>query len=105
MNIGPLFERDFQRMFTAMGLDPASVGTMESPHLLLRPTDRKCPLEAGDILFIDGPDAEVNEKMPFAFEIAISESGVIECEPLIKTLHDMAQAVDDIIVSFRPLLV
>lgn len=73
--------------------------------LFIRPADPLCPLKAGDELFIDSPDAEENTEMKFAFNIALNEPGVIEGEPLIETLQGMTDAVYNIILGFKPMLV
>ncbi len=69
-----------------------------------RPADRMCPLKEGDELFIDAPDAEPNEKMNFRFDVALAEPQVAEGEPLLETIHHIAQLVDQIIVPFGSLL-
>jgi hypothetical protein len=70
----------------------------------IRPADRMCPLKVGDELFIDAPDAEVNEKMDFRFEVALAEPQIAEGEPLLETIHHIANLVDQIIVPFGSLL-
>ena len=42
--------------------------------------------------------------MDFTCEIAFNESGICEGEPLLETLHGMAQLVDNLISDFLPLL-
>jgi len=77
VNIGPTFERLFP-----------GFRDIEFPALFLRPADRLFPLKAGDKLFIDAPDAELNEKLQFRFDIAFGE-------PLIETLQHMADLIDN----------
>ncbi|HEY5110759.1 MAG TPA: hypothetical protein VII67_00330, partial [Acidimicrobiales bacterium] len=72
--------------------------------LFLAPADSLFPLKAGDVLFTDLPDAEPNEDQKFSFDIAISEPGIIEGEPLVETLHQMVDLVDHLVPIFRPLL-
>lgn len=74
------------------------------PALFLRPADPQFPLEAGDELFVDAPDAEPNEKMQFRFEVALSEPQVLEGEPVLETLHQMVDLVDNLLPAFAPLL-
>jgi hypothetical protein len=85
-----------------MGIMPPQV---ETRGLLWRPAgkSRICPLKVGDVLF-DSPSSEVDEEMEFTCEIAFNEPGICECEPLLETLHGMAQLVDDIVTGFIPLL-
>jgi hypothetical protein len=61
------------------------------------------PLKAGDVLFTS-PSTEVDENIEFTVEIAVNELGICECEPLIETLHGMAQLVNNLISDFIPLL-
>lgn len=74
------------------------------PSVFLRPADRMCPLEVGDELFAEPLDTEVYEERQFLLEISFYEPGVIECEPVLKTLKDMADVVSGIVTAFGPLL-
>jgi len=53
-------------------------------HVFFRPAYRLLPLGAGNELFIDAPDAKVNEKLQFRFEVAFRELQVIEGDRLLK---------------------
>ena len=44
------------------------------------------PLKAGDVLFIDIPNAKVNEKIKFGVDVAIDEPGICDAEPLVLVL-------------------
>jgi hypothetical protein len=72
--------------------------------LFINVADRKWPLKAGDILFASFPDAELDENRQFRFQVAFGEPKIAEGEPIIETLQQMADLVDNLIVSFRPLL-
>jgi hypothetical protein len=63
-----------------------------------------CPLKAGDVLFTDLPDAEVQEEVTFSFDVALHEPGVIECKPLRETVKEMADLVSNIIYDFRSMI-
>jgi hypothetical protein len=63
-----------------------------------------CPLNVGDDLFIDAPDAEPNPKMQFAFDVAINEPQIIQAEPLIEMVHQLAGAVEAIVNQFAKYL-
>jgi len=78
------------------------IASVEMP-MFIRPADRLFPLKAGDELYIGGPDHAINEKMQFRFDVALGEPGIIEGEPLHKTIHDMADLVDNVVLSFKPL--
>ncbi len=84
---------------------PAGGATLPAISLGLRPADRLFPLKAGAELFIDAPNAKVNDKMAFRFEIAFGEPKIIEGEPLVETLHQFTDLVSKIIPGFEPLLV
>jgi hypothetical protein len=58
-----------------------------------------CPLKEGDVLFVDAPDAEVNN-MQFGFAIAFSEPGVAEGESVTDTIKALVPLVESIIRTF-----
>lgn len=80
------------------------LGAIEPLPAFYRPADRMFPLKAGDELFIGGSDDVPNEKMGFAFDIAFGEPQVVEGEPLLDTLQQMADLVDNLILAFKPFL-
>lgn len=92
-----------QKMVARLWPDRAHmIGRLGAFHV--RTADRLFPLKAGDELFIDAPDAEVNEKMQFRFDVAFGEPQIIEGEPLLETLYQFARLVSGIIPKFEPLL-
>jgi hypothetical protein len=62
------------------------------------------PLKAGDVLTVLPTEYVKDENLHFTFEIAFNELGVAECEPVPKTLRQMAQVVGDTVDSFETLL-
>lgn len=66
---------------------------------------RKCPLEVGDEL-VSGFDRilDKDEEMEFTFDIVFHEPGIVECEPILPLLVQMLNYVNDLILSFKPLL-
>ena len=82
------------------------VGDSEPPHveLFLEPANNLCPLKAGDELFIDAVDAEVNPKTSFRFTIALSEPGIVDGKPLLEMVDKFAGLVSDIVLRFKPYL-
>jgi hypothetical protein len=74
------------------------------PSLFARPADRLFPLKIGDELFIGGSDDKVNEQMRFNFDVALGEPGIMNGEPLVETLHRMADLVDSLVIGFKPFL-
>jgi hypothetical protein len=103
VNIGPLLHRSSNQAWRDAGFDKAKEVPMID--VFLRPVNRRFPLKAGDELFSDLPDAEVNEQMQFRFDVAFGQPQVVEGEPLLKTLHDMIDLVDHLITGFGPLLI
>lgn len=74
-------------------------------QLFIRPADRLFPLKVNDVLFADLPDAEEDKEMQFRFDVAIGEPGVVDDgPPLIETLTETLDFVDNLISTFRPLL-
>jgi hypothetical protein len=78
----------------------------EIVNINVRPAFRKCPLEKGDELSLawDDPSLHRNHDVKFTFEIAFSEQGIIQSQPVLQTLKEMANAIDLIIMSLKPLL-
>jgi hypothetical protein len=103
VNVGPTMHRIMKHTWNVAGFDDADIIPM--PDLFIKPADRLFPLKAGDELFSDVPDAEADEKIQFRFEIAFGEPHIVEGKPLIETLQQMIELVDNIILRFRPLLV
>lgn len=79
-------------------------GTVPKMDLFLQPGNRQFPLKAGDQLFMTPPDAEVDQNRQFRFEVAFGEKQIVEGQPLIETLQHMANMVDNLVISFKPLL-
>jgi hypothetical protein len=104
LNIGAY---GFRRMQRELSSEPYWTEIVDMPPLdaFYKVADRLFPLKEGDVLFIDkDPDPEVDEQMHFRFDVAFGESGIAEGEPLLETLSGMADRVDDVILSFKPLV-
>lgn len=78
--------------------------TVTVPPLWFHPQDRLCPLEVGDALYVEPWELEMKQDRQFRFDISFHEPGVIECEPVLVTLQNLANVVDGIITAFEPLL-
>ena len=61
------------------------------------------PLKTGDEL-LTIPGSEVEEELKCNFIVAFGEPGVGEGKPLLETLQQMVNLVDNIVLTFRPLL-
>lgn len=100
MNIGPHLHRTMQEH---LGSSPMGEKFKEIRFdLLLRPADREFPLAAGVELFIDGPDAKVNEEIQFRFEVAFGEPGIAYGVPMVETLASLVKRVEDVLPLFEP---
>jgi hypothetical protein len=100
-SIRPLEREALRTAFAPHGrselLDEVSVFSVDARQV-------KCPLKKGDELFRDVPDAEVDKDMQLYIEVVFGEPQILRCTMLAPTLLRMANAVDDIIVSFRSFL-
>ena len=94
----------FRRMQTSLSSSLMADKFTEEPALDLfyRVADRMFPLKAGDELFIDAPDAELDEKLEFRFAVAFGERDIAYGEPIIETLASYVQLVEDILLKFEP---
>jgi hypothetical protein len=72
--------------------------------LLLQPADKLFPLEAGKELFIGAPDDEPNQNMKFAFDVAVHEPGLIDGEPILKTVVQFRDRINGVVDAFRACL-
>jgi len=62
-------------------------------------------LKIGDELFIDAPDAEVNEKMQFRFGVALSEPQIVQAQSLMELLIQLTGLVEGTISTLKSELV
>jgi len=69
-----------------------------------KPADRMFPLKAGDVLFIGGSGEDIDEKLEFRFDIGFGEPGIVEGDPLLDTLKEIAGHVRSIAISFERFL-
>jgi hypothetical protein len=69
-----------------------------------RPADPLCPLKAGDELFIDAPDAEVNNKIQFRFDVSLYEPLIAEPKPIIEAFHQFANLIESAIAKLEKYL-
>jgi hypothetical protein len=73
---------DFMRTFKEL----PGFEHIEIPPLFLRPADKLFALKVGDELYIEPLNLKVAENRRFTFNISLNAPGVVECEPVIKTL-------------------
>ena len=76
----------------------------DARNFFTKPESRVCPLELGSVLLVDLFKRDIDDKVEFAFEIALNEPRIAEGESLLDTLNQMAKLVDNIVLSFKPLL-
>ena len=104
LNIGALMQSSMQELWDQP--DSPFIGQMvPALDLFLKPADVLFPLKIGDELFIDLADAEVNEKVQFRFNVALSEPQIIEAQSLMELLVQLPGLVDGIINTLTPELV
>jgi len=84
--------------------NPSMAARPEFPPILVAPVGKLSPLKVGDELLREPIDHKVYEDLKFAFQVSFYQPGIIEGEPAIKTLHDMANLVGDIIAVLGKLL-
>jgi hypothetical protein len=82
---------------------PENIDALISP-LFLVPANKLFPLKVGDQIFSETIDHKVYENRNFAFQVSLHKPGVIAGEPAIKTFHDMANLVGDIITALGKFL-
>jgi hypothetical protein len=87
-----------------MAKDNPHLGDIPALSAFFKPADRMCPIKIGDELFIDMPDAEVDQEMQFRFELAFNEPQISEGEPILERLAQMLVTVDNLLTRFAPLL-
>ena len=73
-------------------------------NIFLNPADKGFPLKSGFELYIGAVDEKPNPKQQFRFNVALSEPGIIEGEPLLETIHQLTALVEGIVVALTPRL-
>lgn len=72
---------------------------------LLADAERLRTLQIGDEVDRFAPNVEVNQNMYPRLEIAFGEPQIVEAKSVLETLQHMTDLVDNLIGSFKPLLV
>lgn len=101
-NISHVLERGMQEMLRSDERLREKFGTVTIPDLFMRPADNLFPLRPGAELFIDGPDAEPTNKATFRFEVSFGEAQVVNGEPIVPTLNEMVDKVEDVLNQLSP---
>jgi hypothetical protein len=96
--------QDVARRMAGGSFSPQALAALASKSLFLRPADNGFPLKEGFELFIGNVDEEPNPDQQFRFNVALSEPGIIEGEPLVETLHQFETLVEDIVLALTPRL-
>ena len=74
---------------------------VSSPEVWTEIRKMTYPLKAGDILYIDRPEAKPNYNAKFFIQIALNETGVCEGEPLLNLAHWSLEKVVEYIGRFK----
>jgi hypothetical protein len=72
-------------------------------QLFIRPS-QLCPLKIGEDLFGDAPEADINDKMEFRFDVAFNEPTILGCRLVRDTLQQMFLEVDRVVTLLKPKL-
>jgi len=83
---------------------PEAIAAIESMNVFLNPADKGFPLAAGFELYIGGVDEVPNPKQQFRFNVVLSEPGIVDGEPVLETIAQFANLVDEIVATLTPLL-
>lgn len=98
-NVGAHMRPMMQKQAAVVGITAPKV-----PDLYLSPADNLFPLKAGDELFTDAIDAEVNKEMDFRFDIVLNEPGIIEGGRLLDIVNDFSDLVSKTVSLFTSCL-
>jgi hypothetical protein len=97
VGIAPDFEHSFRQAAKDLPNLAAAFEGMSFPQIFLKPANPLLSLKVGDELFIGPAEPEMVEKRQFTFDIAIDAPGVVEPEPAVVTLKNIANFVGDIV--------
>jgi hypothetical protein len=98
-------DKQMREAMAAEGKDVSGMGDIADMDIWIAPEDRMFPLKAGDeLLRVKDAVAKVNDKEQFTLELAFSEPGVAEGDPLRETLEQMVKTVRKTIERLRPFL-
>jgi hypothetical protein len=70
--------------------------------IALKPADNLCPLKIDDVLFIGGPDEEINPDKPFKFAVALNEPEIAKPRPMQEFIRHLAGLVSQTVTAFKP---
>jgi hypothetical protein len=82
-----------------------------SMPIAIRPADRQYPLKDGAVLFVVSAEArrgsgtQMHNNPQFTFEVAFGEGEIVQGEPLVPTLHQLAQFIEGFVEPFKGLFV
>jgi hypothetical protein len=81
-----------------------AIDVLESFNFFVNPADTGFPLKEGFELLIGAVDEKPNPKQQFRFDVALSETGIVEGESLLITMQSFATTVDNVFNELSPLL-
>jgi hypothetical protein len=96
--IAPIFDALFKKLPPDFPLKP------KFPESLYLDVERPVEMKVGQVLFCSEPDAEPYDNMKFRTEIAFDEPGIIEGKPVIPTLQEMLNFVENVVTKLSMLL-
>ena len=77
---------------------------MQSMNTYLIPADKGFPLKAGFEIYIGAVDEKPDLNLKFKFDVALSEPGIIDGQPLLETVNRFAALVGNIVTALTPRL-
>lgn len=98
VNIGALMTSELREAGKARDMDIPII------DLYLKPKDTLFPVQVGDALFTDMPDAQENSKIDFRFNIGLSVPNILEGVVLLDTLKDFCDLVSNTVLGFKSCL-
>ena len=101
VDIAPTLKAGFRSMMEEMGRPPEAIADIDNwlKPIILRPADKLFTLNVGDELYIEPIDHEVAQDRRFSFDVSFNAPGVVECEPALKTIHDITNLVDKVVAT------
>jgi hypothetical protein len=76
-------------------------------EIIIKPASKQFPLKDGDAVFGIGAaarEATGDEHPKIAIDIALSQPGILEGEPVLPTMHQLTSTVEETVELFAPLL-
>ncbi len=77
---------------------------LERMDIFINPADKGFPLKAGFELLMMGVNEKPNPEQQFLFTVATNEPGIVEGKPILETLQELSNVVEQVVAALRPRL-